>query len=133
MSRENRAIREAHQRVSEALRESAALMGFKIVRFGRHRDGYLHAQVSVNGTLIYVHRRFGSWMIPAEPQSAEVAASLPENASLIEVVAPYTYALADEGQRFTQAERRHQEARTDAERDGGTEHAAGRGETAQAA
>ncbi len=39
-------------------------MQFKVERFERHRDGYLHARVIVGEKVAYFHRMYGSWLAP---------------------------------------------------------------------
>lgn len=111
MSRSD-AAREAGRAVNEAIRDSYAANQFKIVRFGRHREGYLHAQVTVSGLPVYVFRRWGSWQIPQTPQEPDCPVTF--TTALQDVLAPYTYVLADESHRFEAAERKREEQLDDA-------------------
>lgn len=113
MSRVDRAVAEANEAVNEAIRDSYAVRNFEIVRFGRHRDGYLHAQVTLGGAPVYVHCRFGSWLIPSEPQGKDCPVSFGRRAVLKEVLGPYKFTLADEGRRFRDAERKREEPESD--------------------
>ena len=49
---------------STAARNRAERRPFTITKFGRHKDGYFHARVTINGETIYTHCQSGSWMIP---------------------------------------------------------------------
>lgn len=125
------AAKEAARAANEAVRDLYAQRDFKIARFGRHRDGYLHAFVRIQDSEpIYVHRRSGSWFIPNEPQPGYPDYDGP---ALRAVIAPYTYALAEEARRFEAAERKREEIRNDAEGARSTEHGAGRSAAAEAA
>lgn len=55
---------EARRAVNEAVSSSFTRMQFKVERFERHRDGYLHARVVVGEQAHYFHRRYGSWLAP---------------------------------------------------------------------
>jgi hypothetical protein len=101
----SRAVSEVNRAVNEALRWDRAAQQFQILRFGRHREGYLQAQVTVSGSEpIYVHRRSGSWMIPREPQSEAVTAQFGARTQL-QVLEPFSYQLADAALKFEKAER----------------------------
>lgn len=128
MSKVDRAISEANRAVNEAVRDSYAARSFKLVRFGRHRDGYLHAQTTFNGAPVYVHLKHGSWLIPSVPQADNCPVRFARNATLKEVVAPYKYALAKEARKYRDAERKHEEARNPSRPDNhGAASAAGAG------
>jgi hypothetical protein len=101
----NRAISEVGRAVREALKWDRDASQFKIVRFGRHRDGYLQAQVQIGeAPPVYVERRLGSWMIPREPQSEAVTAQFGSRV-MLQVLEPYSYLLAERGRQFEKAER----------------------------
>lgn len=53
--------------------EGRTRRGFTITKFGRHEDGYFHARVTgSDGTPVYVHRRYGSWLAPGSLQGRAV-------------------------------------------------------------
>lgn len=119
------AAREAARAANEAVRDLYAQREFKIVRFGRHRDGYLQAFARIaDSEPVYVFERFGSWQIPSEPQPGYPDYDGPR---LRDVVAPYSLSLSEEAQRFRKAEHKRREEAADVAR------SAGRSEAAQAA
>ena len=103
----NTAIAEANRAVAEALGAEYDRRNFRIMRFGRHREGYLHAQVCINSQPpVYVSCQFGSWMIPKEPQSPGCLVVFHDRATLKDVLSPYKEALSETARRFETAERR---------------------------
>jgi hypothetical protein len=99
MSRLDRAAQEAASTVGRLLRDEWAMKQFTVDKFGRHRDGYLHARVLIGEEAFYVHRRFGSWMLPGAINGRHV---------LREVLAPYNVALQERARPFERAERDHE-------------------------
>jgi hypothetical protein len=100
MSKAAEVQRLARAAAHRAISDTYALESFKIVKFGRHRNGYLHAQVSVNGETAYVHRRWGSWQLPIPNDN-------PYSPYAREVLSPFREALEDEAAPFDA--RRHRE------------------------
>lgn len=61
----NRAVQAATRAVHDIMGQQWDRKRLKIDKFGRHRDGYLHARVLVDGDRVaYFHRRYGSWLAP---------------------------------------------------------------------
>lgn len=93
------AAREAARAAANAvIRDTGKLQSFHIVRFGRHRDGYYHAEVTIGtgNDQVYVHRRWGSWLVPESPSSH----------SAKELLSPFRDALAERAREFEEDERR---------------------------
>lgn len=67
----DRAVAAATREVADLLGMEHQRVALKVEKFGRHPDGYLHAQVSLNGEQVYVWRRWGSWEIPGTPNGFE--------------------------------------------------------------
>jgi hypothetical protein len=96
------AVAEAMRDVSAAISGEYARRDFTITKFGRHRDGFLHAQVTLSGDRFYVHCKHGSWLLP-------VPNNQPESNRYREVMTPFREALAEKGAQFKRRERLHRE------------------------
>jgi len=96
------AVQQAAREAREVLGEIQATASFRVLHFGRHPDGYLHARVQANGGPIYVHCRWGSWMAPGTVNGKPV---------LKEVLSPYRDVLADQARQLRANERREEVAR----------------------
>lgn len=95
-TRTDRAVADAARAAREIVGDTSRLSSFRILRFGRHPDGYFHASVSVDGHKSYVHCRYGSWLHPKDDE--------PQARSLREVLSPYREALAARARSFERAE-----------------------------
>lgn len=109
-----RSARAARAAVDAAVRDSYDRKRFTIERFGRHRDGYLHAQVKIDGTqVLYIHRRYGSWLVPGHIKGRTVLKE-PEAALGSTMGTAVKYALADAATPFDTAARRERERQAEA-------------------
>lgn len=95
-TRAERAVADAARAAREVVSDTHRLSSFRILRFGRHPDGYFHASVSVNGDKAYVHCRYGSWLHPKDDN--------PRATSMREVISPYRDALAERARAFVREE-----------------------------
>lgn len=60
-----RSAQAARAAVNAAVRDQYDRRTFTVARFGRHRDGYLHALIQIEGgPSAYFHCRYGSWLAP---------------------------------------------------------------------
>lgn len=64
MTRAERIARDMARAAAEVIGDTNKLSSFRVTKFGRHRDGYFHARITVNSETFYVHCRWGSWMVP---------------------------------------------------------------------
>jgi hypothetical protein len=95
-----RSARAARQALDAAIRDSYDRMSYKIERFGRHRDGYLHALVRLdNSKQYYFHCRYGSWLAPGTWNGRSVLKE-PEALLGSQLGASVKYALAEAAQKF---------------------------------
>jgi len=107
-----RASRAARQALQQAIGEDMDRMRFKWdtdphgrPTFGRHRDGYLHARIIVDGTRkVYLHLRYGSWLIDGDSGTLRE----PEAVLGSELGRTVKFTLSDEAARFTARERAHE-------------------------
>ena len=100
------AVTAMNEAVKSALKWDRDASAFEILRFGRHREGYLHASVQLADKVpVYVHCAAGSWMIPREPQSEAITAQFGQRV-MLQVLEPYSYLLADQARRFEDEERK---------------------------
>jgi hypothetical protein len=71
-TKEQRVARQAAAAVREAVGAAYDRRRFAIEKFGRHRDGYLHARVIFDGRPYYISCQFGSWLLPGQINGREV-------------------------------------------------------------
>lgn len=95
-TRLERLAREAARAAAEIVSDTNRLSSFRITKFGRHKDGYFHARVSINGETVYVHCQWGSWFLPREVGSR----------SGREVLSPFKDVLTEQMRSFEARERR---------------------------
>lgn len=97
------AIEQAAHEAAEAVGAIHARRHFTISRFGRHRDGYLHARVIVDGRPWYFHHRFGSWLVPGHMSRRSV---LKEAEAVLgsAIGREVKYALAEKARAYRRAE-----------------------------
>lgn len=109
-----RSARAARQALQQAIGEDMDRMRFRFdtdprgrPTFGRHRNGYLHARIIVDGeTKVYLHLRYGSWLIDAENGVLRE----PEAVLGSDLGRTVKFVLSDEAARFT-ARERHERAK----------------------
>lgn len=95
-----RSARAARQALDAAIRDTYDRMTYEVERFGRHRDGYLHALVQLdNGRQYYFHCRFGSWLAPGTWNGRAVLKE-PEALLGSQLGGSVKYALAEAAQKF---------------------------------
>lgn len=109
MSRLDHAVREAHRAVHEAIGAAYERRRFSVEKFGRHRDGYLHALIRVDAGKVYFHQRFGSWLAPGSWHGRELLKE-PEALLGTELGRAVKYELSDCDKRFRSAEHKREEA-----------------------
>lgn len=90
-------IREAAEAAHQVVSDTNKLSSFRVVRFGRHRGGYFHGEVSLNGDKFYVSCEWGSWMLPTTPGAHGGR----------EILSPFRDELAGLARDFEARERRH--------------------------
>lgn len=96
----HRATRAALKALDNAVKDSWDRKRFEVDKFGRHRDGYLHALVVVDGEQrYYFTRRHGSWLAPGNFEGRE---RLKEPEALLgsELGRSVKYKLAEIAQKF---------------------------------
>lgn len=117
-----RAARAARQALHSAIGEDYERRRFKFdtdphgrPTFGRHRDGYLHARIIVDGaTRVYFHCRYGSWLAPGDRGVMKE----PEALLGTDLGRTVKYTLADEARRFKAREEHEHGRRSDDQADG---------------
>lgn len=103
-----RVEREARAAVNEAVRAAYDRRQFVIEKFGRHRDGYLHARLLVGERPVYITCQYGSWLAPGQLDGREVDKE-PEALLGPDIGREVRFALSEEAQRFERREREHAE------------------------
>lgn len=105
-----RSARAAAKAVNAAVRDAYDRKRFTIARFGRHRDGYLHALIEVDGERrFYFHLRYGSWLAPGQFNGQE---RLKEPEALLgtQLGQAVKYELSDMARKFHPTPEREEEA-----------------------
>ncbi len=106
MSKVDRAVAAAQREVAQMLGQEYDRRSVRITQFARHPDGYLHARITLSGDrTLYVHRRYGSWFCPGQFGGKQV---------LKEVLAPYSFMLAEKARQYQRQEREAVKAAADA-------------------
>ena len=103
------AVAEATRAVNAAVRNEYSRRNFTITKFGKHRDGYLHAMVTLNGERFYIHRQWGSWLMP-------IPNSVPTSRSMREVRSPFKEALEEKALPFDRRDRQLRQEREEAKK-----------------
>lgn len=98
-----RVEREARAAVNEAVRGAYDRRRFAIEKFGRHRDGYLHARVISDGRPYYITCRYGSWTLIGKIDGQSVEKE-PEAVFGSHVGREMLYALSENAQRYERKE-----------------------------
>jgi hypothetical protein len=90
-------MREAAEAANQLVNDTVQLSSFRVPRFGRHRDGYFHGEVSLNGETFYVSCQWGSWQLPVTPGAHAGR----------EILSPFCDQLAEMAHDFEARERRN--------------------------